>query len=95
MDKKDSDAFLTYHHKTKILDKGWTEKDVNRGYFAAGLRHARDEKPNAEDPGSISYANYVIRRLLAMSDEAREIVFSEFCKDCGSKDPGCTCWKDE
>lgn len=93
MNKRDSDAFLTYHHRTKILDKGWTQKDVYRGYYVAGLEQARQKESTMDDPGSIAYANEVIRLLLAMTDEVREHVFSEFCKDCGSKNPNCECWR--
>lgn len=33
--------------------------------------------------------------LDALTDEERTELFAEYCRACGSKDPGCVCWRDE
>lgn len=94
-EERDYDAFHRYHHSTRVLEPGWSQKSISEGYFKAGVAYGRAVPPNIEDPGSISYANDVIARLLKMSAEAREMIFSEFCKDCGSANLlSCKCEKE-
>jgi hypothetical protein len=33
--------------------------------------------------------------LLELSEEERMVVFSNFCCECGSGDPGCRCWNND
>ena len=37
----------------------------------------------------------IIIALRGLSDEERMEVFGSFCRECGSKYPGCQCWNDE
>lgn len=33
--------------------------------------------------------------LLALTDEERLDLFSDYCRNCGKADPSCQCWNDE
>lgn len=44
MNNKHEQAFLDFHHKTKVLPDGWTPKDIYKSYFMAGLALASEER---------------------------------------------------
>ena len=42
MNKEDTEAFLLYHHKTKVIGANWDQKEFYRMYYEAGLKRGRD-----------------------------------------------------
>lgn len=58
-------------------------------------------KAEQEHRKNVDYAvNHGVPRqvfdfLDALTDEQRQLVMYPYCKECGSKDPGCQCWNNE
>jgi predicted Zn-ribbon and HTH transcriptional regulator len=62
-------------------------------YWKISIEHDTNKSTSNEEYDNVFDAAKSL--LEKLSDDERLMLFSDYCKHCGSEDPHCQCWNDE
>ena len=61
---------------------------MSRGYW-------KKDDMSDKEPTVLATVDDIVKALMALTEDQRVEVFSNFCRNCGIDDPRCQCWNDE